>query len=140
MDNDLKLMVYVIQFDIFFHTRSVSCLGALMARQVKRVEVQPNFGDINMSIIESMFSAGVHFGHQTRYRNPKMQEYIFATRNGVHILNLERTAIELEKTLKSTKALAASGKVILFVGTKQQARDIIKEAAISCNMPYLVER
>ncbi len=87
-----------------------------------------------------MLKSGVHFGHQTSKWHPRMQEYIFAIRNGVHILNLERTVVELEKTLQTTKTLAANGKVILFVGTKQQARAIIKEAAIDCGMPYLVER
>jgi len=91
------------------------------------------------SLLE-MLKAGVHFGHRTSKWHPKMQDNIFATRNGVHILNLERTVEELEKTLNTTKALASNGKVILFVGTKQQAREIIRESATNCGMPFLVER
>jgi len=87
-----------------------------------------------------MLKAGVHFGHQTSRWHPKMKDYIFGTRNGVHIIDLERTTQELEKTLDFVKTLASQGKVILFVGTKHQARELVKQAAISCGMPYLAER
>lgn len=87
-----------------------------------------------------MLKAGVHFGHQKSRWHPKMQPYIFGLRNGVHIINLEETQKELEKTLDYVKSLVSEGKIILFVGTKRQARDIIKEAAESCSMPYLTER
>ena len=91
------------------------------------------------SLLE-MLKAGVHFGHHTSKWHPKMEEYIYASRNGVHIFDLERTSEELVKTLEFVKTLAQNGKVILFVGTKQQAREIIKAAALECEMPYLVER
>jgi small subunit ribosomal protein S2 len=87
-----------------------------------------------------MLKAGVHFGHQKSKWHPKMKEFIFGVRNGVHIINLERTAEELEKALEYLKSLAANGRVILFVGTKRQARKPVMEAAIACGMPYLVER
>jgi len=87
-----------------------------------------------------MLKAGVHFGHQKSKWHPKMKEFIFGVRNGVHIINLERTAEELEKALEYLKTLASNGRVILFVGTKRQARKPVMEAAIACGMPYLVER
>jgi len=90
--------------------------------------------------LAEMLKAGVHFGHQTSRWHPKMAPYIFGARNGVHIINLEETVKELEKTLDYVKNLAAKGKVILFVGTKKQAREIIKQAAESCGMPYITER
>jgi len=91
------------------------------------------------SVLE-MLAAGVHFGHQLSRRHPKMEEYIFTERNGVHVINLEKTKEKLEETLAAVRALAAEGKLILFTTTKPQARDIVREAALSCGMPYLVER
>lgn len=87
-----------------------------------------------------MLKAGVHFGHQKSRWHPKMKPYIFGVRNGVQIINLEKTVEELERTLNFVKTLASNGKVILFVGTKRQAREIVKSAAEACGMPYLVER
>lgn len=87
-----------------------------------------------------MLKAGVHFGHQKSRWHPKMKDYIFGVRNSVHIINLEKTQEELAKALDYVKTLASKGQIILFVGTKRQAREIIKAAAISCGMPYLVER
>lgn len=91
------------------------------------------------SLVE-MLQAGVHFGHQVSRWHPKMKPYIFSSRNGVHVINLEETQKELEKTLEAAKQMAAEGKKILFITTKPQAREIVKEAAIDCGMPYLVER
>lgn len=93
-----------------------------------------------MPTLLEMLKAGVHFGHQKSRWHPKMEQYIFGARNSVHIINLEKTQEELEKALEYVKTLASKGQVILFVGTKRQAREIIKEAAINCGMPYLVER
>lgn len=87
-----------------------------------------------------MLKAGMHFGHQKSRWHPKMQQYIFGVRNGVHILNLERTVEDLQKALEYTTNLAANGKTILFVGTKRQAQAIVKAAAEDCGMPYLTER
>ncbi len=91
------------------------------------------------SILE-MLQAGVHFGHQTTRRHPKMDEYIFTKRNGVHIIDLEKTKSKAEETLAEIQKMAQEGKTILFVSTKPQAKEIVKEAAISCGMPYLVDR
>jgi len=91
------------------------------------------------SILE-MLQAGVHFGHQVSRWHPKMKPFIFTERNGVHVIDLEKTQIKLKETLEAVKTLAAQGKIILFVTTKPQARDIVKQAAIDCDMPYLVDR
>ncbi len=91
------------------------------------------------SLLE-MLKAGVHFGHQGSKWHPKMQPYIFGTKNGIHVIDLDKTVDELEKTLSVVRTMASQGKIILFVGTKRQARSIIKEAAERCGMPFLVER
>lgn len=87
-----------------------------------------------------LLKAGVHFGHQKSRWHPKMEPFLFGSRSGVHIIDLDKTLIELKKSLEQAKNFAANGKVILFIGTKRQARSLVKEAAISCEMPYLVER
>jgi len=87
--------------------------------------------------IEQMLKAGVHFGHQTRFWNPKMQNYIFGDRNKVHIINLEKTLELLKPSIDFCSQLAASNNRILFVGTKIAASRVIKEEAERCNMPYV---
>ena len=87
--------------------------------------------------IEQMLKAGVHFGHQTRFWNPKMEPYIFGDRKKVHIINLEKTLECLSPTVEFCKKLSASNNRILFVGTKRAARRVIKEEAERCNMPYI---
>ncbi|MFA7654240.1 MAG: 30S ribosomal protein S2 [Candidatus Magasanikbacteria bacterium] len=91
------------------------------------------------SLLE-MLTAGVHFGHQTSRWHPKMSQYLFGSRNGVHVINLEKTQEELQKSLDYVKTLASQGKVILFVGTKKQAKVLIQTAADACGMPYITER
>lgn len=90
--------------------------------------------------MRQMLEAGVHFGHQTRFWNPKMAPYIFGHRNKIHIINLENTLIMYEEALKYIRQLSANKGVILFVGTKRQARDIIREEAIRCGSPYVDQR
>lgn len=87
-----------------------------------------------------MLQAGVHFGHQKGRWHPKMQEYIFGVRNNVHIIDLEKTLEELTRTLEYVKNLASEGKIILFVATKRQSRELVRAAALACGMPFLVER
>jgi small subunit ribosomal protein S2 len=84
-----------------------------------------------------MLEAGVHFGHQTRYWNPKMAPYIFGHRNKIHIINLEKTMELYQGALKFVRQLAANKGTILFVGTKRQAREIVREEALRANMPYV---
>ena len=90
--------------------------------------------------IKDLLSAGVHFGHLTRKWNPNMAPYIYMERNGIHIINLYKTAAKIEETNSALKKIAASGRKILFVATKKQAKDIVAEKANAVNMPYITER
>lgn len=93
-----------------------------------------------MSLMREMLEAGVHFGHQTRYWNPKMAPYIFGSRNKIHIVNLEQTVVKYLEATKYVRQLAAKGGNILFVGTKRAAREIIATEAARCGMPYVDNR
>ena len=95
-----------------------------------------------MSVVsmKQLLEAGVHFGHQTRRWNPKMAEYIFTERNGIYIIDLQKTVKKLEESYLFIRDIAAEGGEVLFVGTKKQAQDSIKEEAIRCNMPYVNAR
>ena len=90
--------------------------------------------------IKDLLDAGVHFGHQTRRWNPKSREFVFKHQNGVSIIDLEKTYEALEKASKFIEDTVASGKDILFVATKRQAQDLMRDAAKSCNMPFAVNR
>ncbi len=90
--------------------------------------------------MRDMLQAGVHFGHQTRYWNPKMKKYLFGARNKIHIINLEHTVPTFNEALGFVKSQAASGNKILFVGTKRSAAKIIKEEAVRAGMPYVSHR
>jgi len=90
--------------------------------------------------IRQMLEAGVHFGHQTRFWNPKMAQYIFGSRNKIHIINLEKTLVSYNDAMKFIRQLAANRGNILFVGTKRQAREVIAEEASRAGMPYVDER
>lgn len=89
---------------------------------------------------EQMLDAGVHFGHLKRKWNPKMAPYIFMERNGIHIIDLHKTAAKAEEAANALKQIAKSGKKILFVATKKQAKDIVAEKVKAINMPYVTER
>lgn len=84
-----------------------------------------------------LLKSGAHFGHTTSRWNPKMKPYIYASRNGVHILDLEKTKAALDKVVAYAKELSAKGGTLLFVGTKKQTREIVKAAAAACGMPYV---
>ena len=90
--------------------------------------------------VNDLLNAGVHFGHLTRKWNPNMAPYIYMERNGIHIINLYKTAAKIEETNEALKKIAASGRKILFVATKKQAKDIVAEKAKAVNMPYITER
>ena len=90
--------------------------------------------------MRQMLEAGVHFGHQTRYWNPKMADYIFGQRNKIHIVNLEKTMAMYQEAIKYVQKLAANRGTILFVGTKRQAREIVAEEAQCAGMPYVDHR
>lgn len=90
--------------------------------------------------MKKMLEAGVHFGHRSRFWHPKMERYIYGTRNGVHIINLEKSLPLFNDVLNFASKTAAAGGSILFVGTKRAASDIMKEEAIRCSMPYVNHR
>ena len=90
--------------------------------------------------MKQLLEAGVHFGHQTRRWNPKMAEYIFTERNGIYIIDLQKTVKKLEEAYMFVRDLTAEGGEILFVGTKKQAQISIKEEASRCGMPYVDAR
>lgn len=90
--------------------------------------------------VKNLLDAGVHFGHLTRKWNPNMAPYIYMERNGIHIINLYKTAAKIEEATAALKKIAASGRKILFVATKKQAKDIVAEKAKAANMPYITER
>jgi small subunit ribosomal protein S2 len=90
--------------------------------------------------MRQMLEAGVHFGHQTRYWNPKMAPFIFGHRNKIHIINLEKTLAMYQEAMKFVRQLTANRGTILFVGTKRQARDILREEAQRCQSPFVEHR
>jgi len=90
--------------------------------------------------MRQMLEAGVHFGHQTRYWNPKMAPFIFGQRNKIHIINLEASLAMYQDALKYVRRLASNKGTILLVGTKRQAREIVREEALRCNSPYVDQR
>ena len=90
--------------------------------------------------VKDLLEAGVHFGHMTRKWDPNMAPYIYMERNGIHIINLYKTAAKIEEANEALTKIAASGRKILFVATKKQAKDIVAEKAKAANMPYITER
>ena len=89
---------------------------------------------------DQLLEAGVHFGHLKSKWNPAMAPYIFMERNGIHVIDLNKTAVKLEEASAALKQIAKSGKKILFVATKKQAKEIVAEAVKKVNMPYVTER
>ena len=90
--------------------------------------------------VKDLLEAGVHFGHLTRRWNPNMAPYIYMERNGIHIINLYKTAAKIEESCEALKKIAASGRKILFVATKKQAKDIVAQKATEAKQPYITER
>jgi small subunit ribosomal protein S2 len=89
---------------------------------------------------EEMAKAGLHFGHRASKRHPKMEPFLYGVRNNVHIIDLEKSAEKLKEALHFIQELIGDGKTILFVGTKIQVKDLVKETAIDCDMPYITDR
>ncbi len=90
--------------------------------------------------MKQLLEAGVHFGHQTRRWNPKMAQYIFTERNGIYIIDLQKTVKKIDEAYNFLRSVALEGKTILFVGTKKQAQEAVQEEAMRCNMFYVNER
>jgi len=126
-------------------TYSDFCAGAVRSRgEWKNMEEcikKPNGGK-NMSVIsmKQLLEAGVHFGHQTRRWNPKMKEYIYTERNGIYIIDLQKTSVLIDKAYDVVKDIVAGGGDVLFVGTKKQAQEAIKSEAERCGMYYVSNR
>ncbi len=122
--------------------------GSLPAGQVgasgEKSASEDYFADFDFSSLkldlEPMLKSGVHFGHQKSRKDPRMEPYIYTTRKKVSIFDLQKTLEKLEEALAFLKEIKSSGKQILFVGTKKQAKNIIQSAAKRCEMPYIVER
>ena len=93
-----------------------------------------------MSLMREMLEAGVHFGHQTRYWNPKMAPFIFGHRNKIHIINLEKTVANFQDATKFLRQIAAKGGTVLFVGTKRAARELVASEAVRAGMPFVDSR
>lgn len=95
-----------------------------------------------MSVVtrEQLLEAGVQFGHQTKRWDPKMRKYIFGQRNGIHIIDLQKSMRKLDEAYRFAKEISENGGKVLFVGTKKQAKEVVQEIAISCNSPYVTER
>ena len=104
--------------------------------------IQQNVNYYKMALVEvkELLDSGVHFGHLTRKWDPNMAPYIYMERNGIHIINLYKTAAKLEEASQALAKIATSGRKILFVATKKQAKDIVSEKAGNVNMPYITER
>jgi small subunit ribosomal protein S2 len=119
----------------------------LASKSVNEKEVVRNvdyFSDVDFSNlkinVEDMFRSGVHFGHHKSRKNPKMNPYIFGVKNGINIINLQKTEEKLKEALAFAETIISQGKPILFVGTKKQAKKVIELAAEKCEMPYVSER
>jgi small subunit ribosomal protein S2 len=87
-----------------------------------------------------LLKTGAHFGHQVSKWHPKMKPFLFGSRNGIHIINLEQTTVKLKETLDATRDIVAKGGTIVFIGTKRQARGLVEKYAKECKMPYVIER
>ena len=108
---------------------------------MKDAEAQPKGGkDMSVISMKQLLEAGVHFGHQTRRWNPKMAPYIFTERNGIHIIDLQKSVGKVDEAYRAVFEIAAQGGTILFVGTKKQAQDAVKTEAERCGMYYVNER
>jgi small subunit ribosomal protein S2 len=107
---------------------------------VRQAEVQPLQENVMSVTMRQMLEAGVHFGHQTRYWNPKMAPFIFGHRNKIHIINLEKSLAMYQDAVKFVRQLSSNKGSILFVGTKRQAREIIREEAMRANTPFVDHR
>jgi small subunit ribosomal protein S2 len=94
-------------------------------------------GDVTL---KDLLEAGVHFGHQTKRWNPKMKPYIFMDKNSIHIIDLQKTLVKLKEAEEAIRKVAEQGKMVLFLGTKMQAKTAVKEEAERCGMPYVTER
>ena len=104
-----------------------------------KIEEKAKKEDFNLNV-EEMAKAGLHFGHKTSKANPKMKPYLYGVRNTIHVIDLEKTKEKLEEALEFIKNLISENKILLVVGTKIQVKDLVKNFAIDCGLPYINER
>lgn len=109
-------------------------------KQGRRLNLKEDFKPMNPITMKDLLSAGVHFGHQTSKWNPKMKQYIFGARNGIYIVDLQKTVKMAQRAFEYMRDEVASGKQVIFVGTKTQAKDVIKEEAQRCGAYYITNR
>ena len=115
--------------------------GKRPARTNRQAQPSPNGRNMPLNItVKELLEAGVHFGHERKRWNPKFGRYIYAERNGIHIIDLQKTMVELERTFRFLEDLAMRGSTVLFVGTKKQAQDIVRMEADRAGMPYVNQR
>ena len=135
---------YGMLVELTKNTSADSDGGALWSRRKyeTQTEVKNQMEETNMSVIsmKQLLEAGVHFGHQTRRWNPKMAPYIYTERNGIYIIDLQKSVGKVDEAYNAVSDIAANGGTILFVGTKKQAQDAIKTEAERCGMFYVNER
>ena len=135
---------YGMLVELTKNTSADSDGGALWSRRKHetQTEVKNQMEETNMSVIsmKQLLEAGVHFGHQTRRWNPKMAPYIYTERNGIYIIDLQKSVGKVDEAYNAVSEIAANGGTILFVGTKKQAQDAIKTEAERCGMFYVNER
>ena len=135
---------YGMLVELTKNTSADSDGGALWSQRKceKQTEVKNQMEETNMSVIsmKQLLEAGVHFGHQTRRWNPKMAPYIYTERNGIYIIDLQKSVGKVDEAYNAVSDIAANGGTILFVGTKKQAQDAIKTEAERCGMFYVNER
>ena len=119
---------------------AITCPLVLNTNRIKKkVNIKQN-KDMSRTNFDQLLQAGCHFGHLRRKWNPAMSPYIFMERNGIHIIDLHKTVAKVDEAAEALKQIAKSGKRILFVATKKQAKDVVAEKAASVNMPYVIER
>jgi len=111
----------------------------MAAKKTLPVQAGKTTNKIDVSL-ETLLEAGAHFGHHYRRWNPKMREYLYAVKDGVYVFDLIKTKAALEEALEAIEKTASEGKVILFIGTKKQAKEKVKEVAEACESPYVIER
>ncbi len=131
--NHTRFLIYVKVLDI-------QSLIKMMRAEAKKKPILKEVFDVAVISMKQLLEAGVHFGHQTRRWNPKMDRYIFTERNGIYIIDLQKTVKKVEEAYNFVRDLAADGGKILFVGTKKQAQDSVKEEAERCGMYFINQR
>ena len=121
---------------------AIPVIRAVQTERRKDTAVEEKNQEVKMAVIsmKQLLEAGVHFGHQTRRWNPKMAPYIFTERNGIYIIDLQKTVKKIEEAYEAMKEIAAEGKPVLFVGTKKQAQQAVRDEAERCGQYFVSER